>query len=250
MPDEYYERYRQLRHEELYRQLMAGSPKRLAKVEGAWRRAAESAESVATGLRADLARLAPRWEGKGSREFQYRIGLVVAFAQKLGEEAAALRIGLDLMSGALADAQRRVDQPAPVQTPARPDVSAGGVVDGSFGHVLATDEQAKARERIAALVARLAGEYALAEHRNWPAAVPEPPPGLPGSVGDGLTDGLTPVGGVEPPGRTPVGTGAPVTGTGTRLAGAGLADAVAAADRLTALANSPSPVAAPPPPPV
>ena len=250
MPDEYYERYRLLSHEELHRQLMAGSPRRLAQLERAWKRAEDAVESVSTGLRADLTRLAPRWEGTGSREFQFRIGLVVAFAQKLGEEAAALRIGLGLMSGGLADAQRRADQPAGAGGPARPDLQAGGVLDGSFGHELATEEQAKARERMAALVARLAGEYALADHHNWPASVPEPPPGLPSSVAGGLTDGLTPVGDVEIPDREPVETSVPVTGTGTQLAGAGLTTAPGTTPGLTMLANSPppAPVGSAPPP--
>lgn len=181
MVDEYYERYRRQTHEELFRQLMAGLPAQADTVAASWRKAENAIESLAVGLRADLERLASRWSGTGSREYQYRLGLVVAYAGKLAEEAAAMRTGLAVMSGSLAEAQRRAapDQPEPPVDAAA--TAFGGLT--ALGRTLPEEERAKARERVAVIVARLAAEYAVADHRSWPASMPVEPPGMPAGVG-------------------------------------------------------------------
>lgn len=180
MVDEYYERYRHLPHEELYEQLMAGVPRQVNTVATSWHRAGTAIESLAVELRADLKRLALTWSGTGSREYQYRLGLVVAYAEKLAAEAAAMRTGLAVMSDALADAQRRAEPDRP--EPPAPPVDAAAASLGGFaalGRTMPEEERAKARERIAVIVARLAAQYAVADHRNWPASMPVEPPGMP-----------------------------------------------------------------------
>lgn len=227
MVDEYYERYRRQPHEELFRQLMAGLPTQVDTVAAGWRKAENAIGSLATELRADLARLALTWTGTGSREYQYRLGLVVAYAEKLAEEATAMRTGLEVMSGSLADAQRRAapDQPEP---PA-PQVDAATAVLGgltALGRTMSDDERAKARERVAAIVARLAADYAIADHRAWPASMPVEPPGMPAGSG-------TP---------TPVATGSSIVETDgvTALAGDGVFTGAPAGTAAGTLAGPPA----------
>lgn len=170
--DEFYERYRHLTQRELYHLLMAGSPAQVTDVAGAWRTAGDAMESVARQIRQDVARLLPTFRSAGAREFEYRINLVVAFADKLATEAAAIRNGLTVMAEALVETQRRVE-------PDRPDITEVGF---GLGHVPAAEEQAKARERVSVLVARLAAEYRVTDHRVWPATIPAAPAGLIGET--------------------------------------------------------------------
>src|SRR5262245_38966035 len=181
MPDEYYERYRRLSHEQLFRELMAGSPAQVERVAGAWRAAGEAVGALAAELRADLTRLASTWSGLGSQEYTYRLGLVVAYAQKLAEEATAMRTGLGVMSGALTETQRLAEPDRP-----EPPVDATVAAFGGFaalGRTMAADEKAKAHERVAVLVARLAAEYGVADHRSWPTTMPVEPADLPAGAG-------------------------------------------------------------------
>ncbi|GAA3734395.1 hypothetical protein GCM10022225_15960 [Plantactinospora mayteni] len=180
MVDDYHERYRQQTHEELYRQLMAGLPVQVDSVADTWHTVEEAVGSVATALRDDLARVLPTWTGPGSREFHYRLGLIISYAAKLAEEAAAMRTGLAVMAGSLAETQRQVE-------PDRPEASRGRHDETFFGHVMSEEERVKARERVSVLVARLAAEYAVTDHRSWPATIPVAPSDLPvvgGLVGD------------------------------------------------------------------
>jgi hypothetical protein len=170
MADEFYERYRHLSQRELYHLLMAGSPVQVSNVAGAWRAAGDAIESVVKSLRANLALLLPEWRSAGSREFEFRMNLVVAFAEKLATEAAAIRNGLTVMGEALEETQRRVEPDRPEHTEA-----AAATTGLALGHVQSAEEQAKARERVAVLVARLAAEYAVTDHRSWPASIPAPP---------------------------------------------------------------------------
>ncbi|WP_203902487.1 hypothetical protein [Virgisporangium aliadipatigenens] len=209
MPDEYYERYNKMPHDELYRQLQAGSPQQVDAVADRWKVAEEAIGAVAATLRKETERLLIRWNSPGSREFQYRLSLVVAYAQKLSDEASAMRGGLSVMGHSLKKAQRTAE-PA---TTAPPEYQVG-IVDPALGHQMAAEEAAKARDRIAALVATLAAEYAVADHGQWPAGMPEAPVDLP--LTEKLLDpaGLTggaPVEAAALPGDTP----------GTELAGAG-----------------------------
>ncbi|MDW5327936.1 hypothetical protein [Plantactinospora sp. KLBMP9567] len=182
MVDEYHERYRQQSHEELYRLLMAGLPAQVDSIADTWHTVEGTVGSVATGLHEDLTRLLPTWTGPGSREFQYRLGLIISFAGRLAEEAAAMRSGLTVMSGSLAGVQRQVEADRPELAQARYDE-----LSPVLGHTLSEEERAKARERVSAQVARLAAEYAVTDHRSWPATIPVEPSDLPvvgGLVGD------------------------------------------------------------------
>lgn len=194
MADEYYARYRPLSHEELYRLLHAGSPAQVDAVADNWRTIEDMIGALTPGLRRDLATLGRSWTGVGAREFQRRIGLVADFAGALADEATALRTGLSVMSGALTEAQR-LAEPSQIDAP---QWHLDGVLGQALGHTMTPQELAKAHERMVLLVASLAAEYAIADHANWPAAVPDAPEGLPTS---------------------PAGSGAAVTST-TSLAGA------------------------------
>ncbi|MEO3922473.1 hypothetical protein ABGB07_01105 [Micromonosporaceae bacterium B7E4] len=181
MVDEYHERYRQQTHEELYRLLMAGLPAQVDSIADTWHTVEGTIGSIATGLHDDLTRMLPTWTGPGSREFQYRLGLIISFAGKLAEEAAAMRSGLTVMSGSLAEAQRQAEADRPELAQARYDE-----FSPVLGHTLSEEERAKARERVSAQVARLAAEYAVTDHRSWPATIPVEPSDLP--VVGGLVD--------------------------------------------------------------
>src|SRR5688572_8252455 len=231
MLDEYHERYRHLGHEELFRMLRAGSPVQVDSVVATWRTVEDAIGSIASTLRADLARL--RWSSSGSREFGFRLGLVVSYAQKLADEATAMRTGLVVMSGSLAQAQRRAEPDGPTRLDPRP---VPGVLGPEVGHVLAPDEQAKARERIVMVVAQLAAEYAVADHRSWPASIPLPPPGLPGEA---AMAGSAPL--VDDTAQTPADD---ESGHVTGLAGAG--DLAAATASPAVLSTGPAPPLQPP----
>ncbi|BCB76268.1 hypothetical protein GCM10022251_25280 [Phytohabitans flavus] len=219
MADEFYERYRHLSHQELFTQLQAGSPRQVEKVIGAWRAAEEAAEAVATTLGRDLGALSLTWNSVAGREFQYRLGLISAYARKLADEASAIRTGLAVMSTALRQAQRQAE-------PEQADVVVGpasGVVGPAFGHTMVEEERAKSRERLAVLVANLATEYVLTDHGAWPRSVPAPPPDLPAGVG--LPPALTLPPATELAGATTLDTAprpAPLPGGGGGLAAAGI----------------------------
>jgi hypothetical protein len=174
--DEFYERYRKLRHDDLYRMLQDGSPRQLNSLADTWRGVEGAIESLATTLRRDLALLLPYWSGAGSREFQYRLGLIADYAAALADEAVALRTGLSVMSDALTKAQR-LAEPGQEESP---EWASTGVLGPALGHTAPEVERTKAYERMVLLVGGLAAEYALADHHNWPATLPVAPVGLPG----------------------------------------------------------------------
>jgi uncharacterized protein YukE len=228
MPDEYYQRYRRYSHDELYRQLLQGSPAVLSRQADAWRRAGATAATLATRLRRDLTGLAARWTGLGSDEFAGRIGLIAAYAQDLADEAASIGVGAEAMSRALAEAQRQA-QPSPAPTVAAgagPDpvavraalLSAAtgwstpeAVLGSTLGHVPTAEEQSAAHERMVVLVAELAALYGVVDQANWPTAIPDAPAGMPGDVvpiveePDRATGGLAGAGVLDPMMRGPGG---------------------------------------------
>lgn len=177
--DEFYERYRKLRHDDLYRMLQDGSPRQLNSLADTWRGIEGAIESLATTLRRDLALLLPYWTGAGSREFQYRLGLIADYAAALADEAVALRTGLSVMSDGLTKAQR-LAEPGQEESP---EWAFTGVLGPALGHTAPEVERTNAYERMVLLVGNLAAEYALADHLNWPATLPAPPEGLPGIEG-------------------------------------------------------------------
>jgi uncharacterized protein YukE len=200
MPDDYYQRYARYTHDELYRQLLQGSPAVLSRQADAWRRAGATAATLATRLRRDLTGLAAHWTGEGSDEFAIRIGLIATYAQDLADEAASIGVGTEAMSRALAEAQRQA-QPSPAGPVASGADSVAvraallsaatgwstpeAVLGSSLGHVPSAEEQAAAHERMVTLVAELAALYGVVDQANWPAAIPDAPPGLPGAVAAG-----------------------------------------------------------------
>ncbi len=178
MVDEYYERYRRLTHPELYRMLRNGSSAQVAKVADTWASVADTLATLAAGLRRDLDRLQPDWTGRGSREFHYRLDLVARYAQTLADESAAIRGGLTAMSHALREAQQRAETPDLVFRREAP-LNSDGVLGSSLGRVLPADAQAGAHERMVQVVAALAADYGVADHGNWPVALPDAPLDLP-----------------------------------------------------------------------
>jgi uncharacterized protein YukE len=212
MPDEYYQRYSKLTHDELYRQLMAGAPPRVEAVANAWHTAGDTLGSLTTALRNELTTLTAGWAGPAAREFQYRLGLIATYAQKLVDEAASISSGLTVMSTTLRQEQQQAE-PAQPGLPAAPAIV--GVVGATLGHTPTPDEQAKAQERMTTLVAQLAADYAVTDHRSWPAEIPAAPADLPDTVLTGMSNlGAVP---------RPAGIVSPLGGVG--LAGVGLAGA-------------------------
>jgi hypothetical protein len=178
--DEIYERYRRLSHADLYRQLRAGSPTEVEALAAVWRRTEDALRALATALRTDLDALSRTWIGTGSNEYQRRLGLVATWTGALIDEAVAIRTGLSLMSGMLADAQSRAE---PDSGTATDELTADGVLGPALGHVGTATERARAHERLARLVAELAAGYAVVDHRTWPATPPAAPADLPGTAG-------------------------------------------------------------------
>ena len=197
MPDEHYQRYRRYSHDQLYQQLHQGSPAVLARQADAWRRAGETAATLGSQLRRDLGQLATRWTGLGSDEFESRIGLIATYAQELADEAASIGVGTEAMSRALAEAQRQAEP-----NPAAPEAAGSdpatlratllsaatswstpeAVLGSALGHVPSSEQQSAAYERMVTLVAELAALYGLVDQANWPAAIPNAPAGMPGTV--------------------------------------------------------------------
>jgi uncharacterized protein YukE len=185
MPDDYYQRYRKLTHDELYHQLMAGAPDQVDAVSQSWHGAGTTVGSLTTTLRDDLATLMAGWEGPAAREFQYRLGLIATYAQKLADEAASIGSGLSVMSTTLRQEQQQAEAPQPT-APADPPIV--GVVGWSLGHTPTPQAQAQAQERMTTLVAQLATNYAVTDHGSWPTNIPDPPTDLPGTVRSGGSD--------------------------------------------------------------
>jgi WXG100 family type VII secretion target len=195
--DEYYERYRHLSHDELYRMLRAGSPGRIDAVAATWKSISDTAAKLAANLRRDLDSLALSWTGPAGRAFVDRFGQVASYAQRLADESNAIRTGLSVMSAALAEAQRQAEQPDRVVPFER---AFAGVVNSTLGHEMTVEAAEQARARIVQLVADLAAEYGVVDHGTWPAAIPPAPDG--------------PAGGVPDPAASP----SPLTGTGLTAA--------------------------------
>jgi hypothetical protein len=172
MADEFYEKYQHLSHQELYRMLRAGSVTQVDGVADTWASIASTLGGLADSLRQDMDRLLGGLDGSTSQEVIEGISALARRAKTLAEEATSVRTGLTAMSQALAAAQRQAEEPQQV-----PDVTTqavGSVLGAEVGHVPTADELARARERMVWLVARLAAQYGLAEHGNWPAATTLP----------------------------------------------------------------------------
>jgi hypothetical protein len=193
MPDEFYERYRQSSHEELFGMLGAGSPQQVEELLTGWRSLETTVSALSASLRSDLDRLKETWDGLAGREFDSRVGLIAGYAQTMAAEYGAMHIGLLAMASALAQALGQAEPPDATDTTSGaastgmtvgsvlgPLGSAvGGVIGGYMGHT--KDEHAKeaAKERMVLLTAGLAAEYRVAEYHVWPATVPVPPPNMP-----------------------------------------------------------------------
>jgi uncharacterized protein YukE len=194
MPDEFYERYRHISHEELYTRLGAGSPEQVEQLLTGWRSMETTISALSATLRSDLNRLREGWEGLAGQEFDNRVGLISTYAQTLAAEYGAMHIGLLAMGSALAQALGQSEPPDATPPTAAGSSNTGmaagsvlgpvgtivgAVIGGVMGHT--KDEHAKeaAKERMTLLAAGLAAEYRVAEFHIWPATVPMPPPGMP-----------------------------------------------------------------------
>jgi uncharacterized protein YukE len=208
MPDEFYERYRHIGHEELYTRLGAGSPEQVEELLTGWRSMETTISALSATLRSDLTRLREGWEGLAGQEFDNRVGLISTYAQTLAAEYGAMHIGLLAMGSALAQALGQSEPPDATPPTATGSANTGmaagsvlgpvgtivgAVVGGVMGHT--KDEHAKeaAKERMTLLAAGLAAEYRVAEFHIWPATVPMPPPGMPAArrVDTNPTSGMT-----------------------------------------------------------
>jgi hypothetical protein len=198
MPDEFYARYRDRTHAELYEMLMAGSPEQVERMRAAWVTLEGTASTFAATLRGHLDQLKQGWDSAAGREFDLRVGLIATYAQTLTEEFAAIHTGLGAMAGALAQAQAAAEHPdatagndgassAAAQGAAAGSVLGpggalvGGVVGGTLGHQRDRADQAAAKERMVQLVAGLAADYRVADYQIWPATVPSAPGDMPGA---------------------------------------------------------------------
>jgi len=197
VPDEYYERYRRVEHGQLYRELRAGSPRHLDALADTWHTVAESLRTTAEAMRVDLAEMLASWTGEGSREFQYRLGLVATFTEVLAGEAETMRAGLAAMSEDLAAAQRLADPEAPTTT----EWSHERVLAATLGLVVTDEQRTESHDRLVQLVAELAVSYDLTDSRTWSTPRPPPSPDLPGRL---VESDLSPI----------------VDSVGTQLAGA------------------------------
>jgi uncharacterized protein YukE len=178
MADEYFERYKRLSHQELYQMLRVGNVRQVAAVADTWGSIADTLAALSATLTRDLDRLARSWTGNASREFSVRLSLVSEFAKTLAADAAAIRTGLNVMAGALREAQRQAEKPLPDNQREPGELPA--VLGTSLGWAQPAYEAKRAQERMAWLVARLAAEYGVVAHGTWPSMLSEPPIGLPG----------------------------------------------------------------------
>ena len=168
MADEYLERYGRLTHDELHRQLLAGSPAGVDAVADAWHTVEDNVGLLAANLRSGLTTLLASWSGVGSEEYQRRLGLIATLADGLAQEALAVRTGLGLMSAHLAEAQSRAEPDA--GGPA--EWAFDGVLGPALGRTLTTAQRSAAQQRMAQVVAGAALAYRLADHRHWPRTLP------------------------------------------------------------------------------
>jgi len=178
MDDEYYGRYQKVEHGQLYRELTAGSPPNVDTLADTWNTTAQTIQATAADLRADIATLQNSWAGQTSDQFQYRLGLVAAFADTLATEALNMYTGLSAMSGALTTAQTK-GRPAPVTAVDWQHDPALGTV---LGHAVTPADATQSQQDLAAVVANLAVSYGVAENTQWAAPRPDPSPDLPGQA--------------------------------------------------------------------
>jgi hypothetical protein len=167
MADEFYEKYKHLSHQELYRMLRGGSVRQVDGVGDTWASITSTLNGLADTLRQDMDRLLTGLDGSTTREVTEGISALARRAKTLAEEATGMRAGLTAMAQALAVAQRQAE--APQEVPAVTTQAVSSVLGAEVGHVPTPEELARARERMIWLVARLAAQYGLAEHTNWPA---------------------------------------------------------------------------------
>ena len=198
VPDEFLHRYRSVPPLVLYRQLLAGDPDHVERVAGAWDVVAGSVRGIAIDLAASLDALSGVWAGTGAQAYQERVAVLAAWARRLADDADAMRTGLTVMAGALANAQRAAEYPAIDDEESEPPI---GVLGPGFGRLMPAHLRDRAEERLVEVVATLAVEYAIAEHTIWhgprpqpapdpdPDAAPAPATGSPSSVA-GLAGGL------------------------------------------------------------
>jgi len=170
MADEFYEKYKHLSHQELYQMLRAGVPRQVDSVADSWATVASTLSGLADSLRQDMDRLLDGWSGSASEEVAEGWGALVRRAKILAEEATGMRTGLTAMAQALNTARHQAE--APQEVPAVVQAAAQTVtfvLGSELGHLPTPEELARARERMVWLVARLAAQYGIADHANWPA---------------------------------------------------------------------------------
>lgn len=167
MADEFYEKYKHLSHQELYRMLRSGSVRQTDSVGDTWGSIASTLSGLAGSLRQDMDRLLTAITGTAGQDALEGISAIAKRAKLLAEEATSMRTGVTAMAQALAAAQRQAE--APQEIPAAPTTAVSSVLGAEVGHVPTPEELARARERMIWLVARLAAQYGIAEHAHWPA---------------------------------------------------------------------------------
>jgi uncharacterized protein YukE len=158
--------YQALTHDELYAQLNLGSPEQVEALAGVWRTIEDTIVSLAASLRRDLAVLPSTWTGPASDEYQRRVSAVVTWAESQADQAAAIRTGLTLMAGSLADAQRQAE-PGPGATT---EWAFDGVLGAALGHQASPAALSQAHDKMVKLIADLAAAYASAERQFWSTA--------------------------------------------------------------------------------
>jgi len=190
--------YDSMSHEELYRQLRAGSPAEINKSVTAYQKAERQANALADDFARTLTQLAAVWSGPAGEEFAARVGAIGTHARSLATSYGQTGGGLEAMSGKLAAAQRAAEPPSKTDdhdgavkgaiiggvtggaTSGVPGLVAGGIIGAVSGHEQDKAEKEQARKEIAALVSGVADVYREVVYGLAP--VPAPPAGLPTTV--------------------------------------------------------------------
>ena len=185
---------------ELYDQLMAGRSESVHNQAAALQRLHDTVDHLSSTLARDLQELGQVWRGSSGQEYARRVGLIVSYSGQLATDFSRLHTALTNMAADLHDAQGKAENPAHVEGNSHmiDDAIAGGVALGPLGVVVGglwghhQDDEAKqqAKDRMVALVAKLAGDYEM-NQATWPQA-PLPPDGMPD---DGSGGHAAPAGG-------------------------------------------------------
>ncbi|MBM0232498.1 WXG100 family type VII secretion target, partial [Micromonospora sp. STR1_7] len=193
---EYTQRYEGRSHQELYDAVMAGKPEQIEGVAAQWAALKGILDGLGRELSGDLEKLGNTWTGSAGREFQRRLGLIVAHSDALGEGMADVKQALTMMAGQLRTAHKQAENPEETDDNDQLLSGAlrggatfglpGAVIGGMLGHQQDKEEQERAHKRMVNVVAELAAGYDLSAYDRV-VDPPPPPPDTPETASDDRT---------------------------------------------------------------